>query len=57
MWKEAALIYFKVLSRHMPRGTEENDEKRQSDWPVSGPRFESGPSEYEAVVVTTRPRR
>jgi hypothetical protein len=25
-WKEAVVSYFKVLSRHLPRGTKENHE-------------------------------
>jgi hypothetical protein len=29
MWKEAVVAYFKVISRHLPRGTEENHEKSQ----------------------------
>jgi hypothetical protein len=29
IWKEAALAYFKVKSRHSPEGTEENQEKPQ----------------------------
>jgi hypothetical protein len=27
MWKKAAVPYFKVLFRHLPRGIEENREK------------------------------
>jgi hypothetical protein len=27
MWKEAAVAYFKILSWHLPAGTEEIDEK------------------------------
>lgn len=27
MWKETAMAYFKVLSQHLPRGTEENHEE------------------------------
>jgi hypothetical protein len=27
MWKEAVVVYFKVLSRHVPGGTKENNKK------------------------------
>jgi hypothetical protein len=27
MWKETVMVYFKVLSHHLPRRTEENYEK------------------------------
>jgi hypothetical protein len=30
IWKEAAVIKFKVLSQHLPVGTQENHEKPQS---------------------------
>jgi hypothetical protein len=40
MWKEAGMVQFKVLSRHMSGGTEENHENPQSEQQVSGPRFE-----------------
>jgi hypothetical protein len=30
MWKEAVVALFKVLSRHLPGGSEENHEKPQS---------------------------
>jgi hypothetical protein len=42
IWKEAAMTYFKVLSWHLSGGTEENDDKPQSGWPVLGLRFELG---------------
>jgi hypothetical protein len=42
---------FKVLSWHLPGGTEENHEKPQSGLLVSRPRFNPGPSEYEAGVL------
>jgi hypothetical protein len=44
MWKEVVMAKFKVLSQHLPVGTEENHEKPQSGQPVSGPRFEPGTS-------------
>jgi hypothetical protein len=36
MWKEAVMAAFKVISWHLPRGTEENHEKPQSGYPVFG---------------------
>jgi hypothetical protein len=42
---------FKVLSWHFPRGTEENQEKPQSDsWPL-GPRFEPDTSQIQSRSV------
>jgi hypothetical protein len=52
MCMEAVVALFKVQSQHLPGGTEEIQEKTQ---PLSGLRFE--PPEYEAGVLTTRPRR
>jgi hypothetical protein len=43
VWKEAVVAYFKVLSRHFPGGTDENQEIFIQD-NRSGPRFESGTS-------------
>jgi hypothetical protein len=34
------MVWFKLLFRYLPGGTEENYEKPQSKYPVSGPRFE-----------------
>jgi hypothetical protein len=45
---EAFVSNFKVLSRHLPGGTDEDHENSQSWQPVSGPRFEP---------VTSRIRR
>jgi hypothetical protein len=42
MWKEAVVV--KVLSQHLPGGTEENHEKPQYEELVSRPRFEHGTS-------------
>jgi Mor family transcriptional regulator len=41
-WKQAVVAYFKVLSSHLPRGTEENYKKkpRQS---ASEPKFNPAP--------------
>jgi hypothetical protein len=41
IWKEAFMVDFKVLSRHLPGGIEENHETPQSGYPVSDARFES----------------
>jgi hypothetical protein len=36
MWKKAFVAQFKVLSQHLPRGTEKNHEKPQ----IARPNFE-----------------
>jgi hypothetical protein len=47
---------FKALSWHLPGGTEENHENlRQGIW-SPGRDMNPGPPEYEAGVLTTRPR-
>jgi hypothetical protein len=48
---EAIVAKLKVLSPHVPWGTEENQEN-----PVSGSVFEPVAPEYEAGVLTTLPR-
>jgi hypothetical protein len=46
--------YFKVLSRHLPGGTEENYEKTHSQDSWSTARdLKPGPPEYEAGVIIT----
>jgi hypothetical protein len=52
MWKEVVVTYT-VLFRNLPGGTGENYERPQSGIP--GIRA-VGPPEYEASVLTTRPR-
>jgi hypothetical protein len=42
MQKEVIVAYFKVLSRHLPGGTEENRRKHQSRQPVYGSRYDPG---------------
>jgi hypothetical protein len=49
MSKEAVVYNFKVLPKHLPGGTEENNEKPQDS-------RDPGPSEYKAGFLTTRPR-
>jgi hypothetical protein len=46
---------FKLLSWHSPRRTEENHENLNQDIQSPGRDMNPGPSEYEAVVLTTRP--
>jgi hypothetical protein len=52
-WKECGRRQswpnFKVLSEKLPGATEENHENSQDSYPP-------GPPEYEAGVLTTRPR-
>jgi hypothetical protein len=47
----------KALSQNLSARTEENHEEPQPGFPVSRLRFEPGPSEYEAEILVTRPRR
>jgi hypothetical protein len=47
----------KALSRNLPGGTEENHEKISQDIRSPGSDLNPGPPEYEAGVLTTRPRR
>jgi hypothetical protein len=42
--------YFKVLSRHLPGGTEENHQNLDQDSRSPGPRFESGTSQMRRYV-------
>jgi hypothetical protein len=46
---------FKVPPQHSPEGSEENHECWDSWYPGWG--FNPAPPEYEAGVLTTRPRR
>jgi hypothetical protein len=39
IWKEVIVVYFKVLSQHLPRATDEN-KNPQSVYSVSGMRIE-----------------
>jgi hypothetical protein len=32
IWKEVVMVEFKVLSQHVPGGTEEDHEKPQDSW-------------------------
>jgi hypothetical protein len=54
MWKEAVVAFLKVLSRHLPGGTEENDENLSQNCRSPGRDLSPGPPEYEAGVLTTR---
>jgi hypothetical protein len=57
MWKEAVVAKFKVLLfRHFPGGTEKNQNVSQHSL-SPGRNLNPGPPEYEAGVLTTRPRR
>jgi hypothetical protein len=55
MWKEAIVAEFKVLSRHLPRGTEKKPVKSQSNSPSPGWDLNPGRPEYEAILLATRP--
>jgi hypothetical protein len=55
--KEAVAAYFKALSRHLPGGTEENNENHSRDSWSPGRDINPEPPEYETGMITTRPRR
>jgi hypothetical protein len=42
IWKEADVAKFKVTSRHLPGGTEENHKIHPLGYPASGLKFEPG---------------
>jgi hypothetical protein len=50
MWKETAVAYFKSLTQHMPRGTEETYNNSLSHWAKDS---EMELSEHKAGVKTT----
>jgi hypothetical protein len=54
-WSDRGLI--KELSRHLPGRTEENHEQLSQDSRSPSQDLNAGPQEYEAGVVSTRPRR
>jgi hypothetical protein len=56
MWKEA-VVAFKVLSRQLPGETERNHETPVRIVGLRDEICNPGPPEYEAGVLTTRPRR
>jgi hypothetical protein len=53
-WKGAVVVYFKILSRHSPGETrnEENQEKLYSGQWLYRPRFEQGTSRVHVRIVT-----
>jgi hypothetical protein len=53
IWKEAVVVYFKVLSRHLAWRDWKNHENPQTGQSVSGPRFELGTYRIKARVLTT----
>lgn len=56
MWKEAAVAYFKVMSRHLPGRTEDSHESPQNTGcPCQG--WNPRPAKYEAGMTTTRPQQ
>lgn len=50
------MVYFKVLTRHLTKGTEEKLKIPQAGCPEFWPRFEPKPPEYEAKVLNTTRR-
>jgi hypothetical protein len=43
-WNESVMAYFKVVSQRLHRGSEENNDKYDNEWPVDpSPK----PSDYE----------
>jgi hypothetical protein len=57
MKKEAVVAYFKVLPRHLPEGTETTTKNLSRYSRSPGRDLKPGPSEYEAGVLPTQPRR
>jgi hypothetical protein len=49
-------LIFKLLSRHLPGGTEETTKTLIQDSRSPDRHMNSGPPEHEAVVLITRPR-
>jgi hypothetical protein len=49
--RKRSWLDYKVLSRHLPGETEENDENLLSGYPVSGPIFELGTSRIRSRGV------
>jgi hypothetical protein len=56
VWKEAVVPYFKVLSQHLPGGTEKITKALSQEKSLDLD-LNPGRQEYEAAVVITRPRR
>jgi hypothetical protein len=54
IYKKAIIAKFKVLCRHLPGEAEENQEKLFHHSGSPGRDLNSGPSKYEAGVLTTR---
>jgi hypothetical protein len=55
--KKQSWLNFKVLSQHLPQGTEENHkEKSQNSWSPGWDLYLRHP-EYETGVLTTQPQR
>jgi hypothetical protein len=52
IWKEVITAYFKVVSRHLPGGTDENHENSQGSL-SPGRDLRLRPSEYDVGVLTT----
>jgi hypothetical protein len=52
IWKKVVRAQFKVLSRHLPGGTEKCHETLQPEWSVPKPRFEQGISRIKSGRVT-----
>jgi hypothetical protein len=51
MWKEAAFVYFALLSLHFPAGSNRTHEEPQSEQLVSGPRYEHRISQTKWTTV------
>jgi hypothetical protein len=54
-WKEAVVAYFNVLSRQFPGETEENYENLSQNRRSPGRDLKLRLTEYEALVIITRP--
>jgi hypothetical protein len=56
MWKQEVVAQLKALTRHLPGGTEESHEDLSQDSRSLDRDLNTGPPEYETIVLTTKPR-
>jgi hypothetical protein len=55
MWKEAVVIYFELLPKHLPEWTEENHKEFHDSRSLDCDSIEK-PPEREAEMLTTQPQ-
>jgi hypothetical protein len=57
VWMEVVVVYFMVISQHLPGSTEEHHKPLSQDSQSLGRDLNQRPPEYEAGMVITRSRR